>query len=152
MKQTPYKALAFTVGIHFLVMYALVFAPVNVWADVKIINIRSFYMAIIMVAPMVILMLAFMKDMYPNKRRNVALYFVSFFIFILGFVAIRSQTFVGNKNFINSMIPHHSSAITMCEEASITDEELATLCENIVEAQQDEINQMNSILERLSKQ
>ncbi|MBD3328812.1 DUF305 domain-containing protein [Candidatus Peregrinibacteria bacterium] len=150
MKQTAYKALSLTVGIHFFIMYALVFAPVNEWADVKIISIRSFYMAVIMVAPMVILMLTFMKDMYQNKRTNIALYFLSVLIFILGFLAIRSQAFVGNKNFINSMIPHHSAAITMCEEANITDQELATLCENIIETQQEEINQMNSILERLN--
>jgi hypothetical protein len=151
MKQRPYKALAFTVGIHFFVMYALVFAPVNVWADVKIISIRSFYMAVIMVAPMVILMLAFMKNMYHNKKLNITLYIVSILIFLLGFLAIRTQAFIGNKNFINSMIPHHSAAITMCEEANITDQELAILCKNIIEAQQEEISQMNSIFERLNK-
>lgn len=149
MKQKPYKSLAFTVGIHFFIMYALVFAPVHVWADIKIISIRSFYMAVIMVAPMVIMMLVFMQDMYKNKRINIALYFASVLVFVLGFLAIRSQAFVGNKNFINSMIPHHSAAITMCEEANITDQELATLCKDIIEAQQEEINQMNSILERL---
>lgn len=149
MKQPPYKALAFTVGIHFFIMYALVFAPVNAWADVKILSIRSFYMAVIMVAPMVILMLVFMRDMYQDKKKNLFLYFTCILIFILGFLAIRTQTFVGNVNFINSMIPHHSAAITMCEEANITDQGLVTLCENIVKTQQEEINEMNAILERL---
>lgn len=151
MKQTPYKALAFTVGIHFFIMYALVFTPVNVWADVKILSIRSFYMAVIMVAPMVILMLAFMQNMYQDKKKNLLLYFVSILMFILGFLAIRTQAFVGNKNFINSMIPHHSAAITMCEEANITDQELVALCEDIIKAQQEEIDEMNAILERISR-
>lgn len=151
MKQSPYKALAITVGIHFFIMYALVFAPVNVWEDIKIFSIRSFYMAVIMVAPMVILMLAFMRDMYQDKKKNSLLYFVSILIFIFGFLAIRTQAFVGNKNFINSMIPHHSATITMCREANITDQELVTLCEDIIKAQQEEINQMNLILERLNR-
>ncbi len=151
MKQTPYKALAFTVGIHFFIMYALVFAPVNVWADVKIFSIRSFYMAVIMVAPMVILMLVFMRNMYQDKKRNLFLYFASILIFILGFLAIRMQAFVGNENFINSMIPHHSAAITMCKEANITDQELVNLCEDIIKAQQEEINKMNKILERINR-
>lgn len=151
MKQTPYKALAFTVGIHFFIMYALVFAPVNVWADVKFFSIRSFYMAVIMVAPMVILMLAFMQNMYQDKKKNLILYAASILMFVLGFLAIRTQAFVGNENFINSMIPHHSAAITMCEEANITDQELVTLCEDIIKAQQEEINEMNAILERISR-
>lgn len=151
MKQAPYKALALTVGIHFFIMYALVFAPVNVWADVKLFSIRSFYMAVIMVAPMVILMLAFMRDMYRDKKKNLSLYLLSVLIFIFGFLAIRTQTFVGNENFINSMIPHHSAAITMCEEANITDQELAALCEDIIKAQQEEINQMNAISKRLNR-
>lgn len=149
MKQGPYKALALTVGIHFFIMYALVFAPVNEWADIKIFSIRSLYMAMIMVAPMVILMLAFMGDMYQDKKKNLLLYLASILIFIIGFLAIRTQTFVGNENFINSMIPHHSAAITMCEEANITDQELVILCENIVKTQQEEIKEMNTILERL---
>jgi hypothetical protein len=58
---------------------------------------------------------------------------------------------VGNKQFINSMIPHHSAAITMCEKADITDQELTDLCVQIIEAQQKEINQMNNIINRLNQ-
>jgi uncharacterized protein (DUF305 family) len=35
----------------------------------------------------------------------------------------------------------------MCEEASIEDAEIAELCEEIVQAQQEEIDQMKAILE-----
>jgi len=148
--QKPYKTLFVTIGVHFFIMYSLVFAPVNIWADVKIFNLRNFYMAVIMVAPMVILMLAFMQNMYQDKNKNRLLYLASVLIFVLGFFAIRTQTFVGNENFIKSMIPHHSAAITMCEEANITDPELIVLCRNIVKTQQEEIDQMNIILERIN--
>lgn len=148
MKPSPYRSLAFTVGIHFFVMYALTYAAVNAFDNVFL-NINRFYMAAIMVSPMVILMLLFMGHMYENKRLNIVLYSVSALIFILGFAFIRTQMFVGNEQFLRSMIPHHSSAIVMCERSDITDPEIIALCGEIVEAQQREIDQMNEILRRL---
>ena len=37
-------------------------------------------------------------------------------------------------SFCESMIPHHSGAILMCQETSITDAEIVTLCREIVES------------------
>ncbi|WP_277922235.1 DUF305 domain-containing protein [Klebsiella aerogenes] len=45
-------------------------------------------------------------------------------------------------------MPHHSRAILVCQEADITDPEIVQLCDDIVEAQQEEIAQMEEILER----
>jgi hypothetical protein len=146
-----YKTFAIVIGIHFFIMYALVFSPVNAFADIKIFNLRNFYMAVIMVAPMIFLMLYSMKHMFENKKINLILYTASILIFITGFLAIRTQAFVGNEQIIKSMIPHHSSAITMCEKANITDEELSILCDEIIKTQQEEIDQMNAILQRLQR-
>jgi len=49
------------------------------------------------------------------------------------------------------MIPHYSSAILMCERASIQDAGIQELCETIVKTQQEEIDQMTTILERLEE-
>ncbi len=49
---------------------------------------------------------------------------------------------------MRSMIPHHSSAILMCQQASLTDAEILALCTDIVKAQEREIAQMKAILER----
>lgn len=87
--------------------------------------------------------------MYQNKALNILLYSGSIAVFITSFFFIREQVFVGDMQFLQSMIPHHSSAITMCEKASITDPEVVELCENIVTAQQEEIAQMKAIIERL---
>lgn len=46
------------------------------------------------------------------------------------------------------MIPHHSGAILMCEQASITDPEIIALCQQIISSQQKEITQMEAILAR----
>jgi uncharacterized protein (DUF305 family) len=60
----------------------------------------------------------------------------------------RTQSPVGNGQFLRSMIPHHSSAILMCQEADITDPEIITPFEQIIETQREQIAQMKAILER----
>ncbi|HBI16726.1 MAG: hypothetical protein UR60_C0006G0005 [Candidatus Moranbacteria bacterium GW2011_GWF2_34_56] len=145
----PYKVLFLVLIIHFFIMYLLVFASVNTWSDIRLFNMRNFYMAFIMVSPMIMLMIFFMKEMYKNERLNSFLYFSSFIIFILGLVFIQKQAFVGDKQLAQSMIPHHSGAITMCQEAVLTDNELRQLCDEIIKSQREEINQMKKILQRL---
>lgn len=148
MKLNPYKALAATVGIHFFIMFALTYVGVA-RLDHIYPNLNRFYMAVIMVAPMVILMMIFMGHMFENKKLNILLYSVSALIFIGSFFAIRSQTLVGNEQFLKSMIPHHSIAIKTCEKAHFDDPGIGELCVQIVEAQREEINQMEDILKRL---
>lgn len=150
MGSRSYAKLAWVAGMHLVIMYLLVFAPVNAVEDIRLFNMRNVYKALIMVSPMIILMVAFMRSMYADKRINAILYGASAAIFVLSFIFIRTQAFVDNEQFIKSMIPHHSSAITMCQEARITDGELARLCDEIIRGQQDEIDQMNRILARLN--
>ena len=148
MKMNPYKALVGTVGVHFFIMLALTYVGVNAFGDIYL-NLNRFYMAVVMVAPMVILMLLFMGHMFGNKRLNLALYLGCAILFLAAFLAIRTQTFVGDQQFLRSMIPHHSIAIKTCQQSDITDPEIVELCKGIVESQQSEIKQMNDILERL---
>jgi uncharacterized protein (DUF305 family) len=49
------------------------------------------------------------------------------------------------------MIPHHAGAILMCEQASLYDAEIKDLCGRIINSQQEEIDQMKAILQRLEK-
>lgn len=148
MKMNPYKSLAAVVGIHFFVMFALTYVGVFRFNDIFL-NLNRFYMAIIMVAPMVILMLLFMAHMFENKRLNLALYAMSGAVLVGTFFAIRSQAFVEDQQFLRSMIPHHSIAIKTCERANISDQEIKELCKQIVESQEEEINQMRDIMRRM---
>jgi hypothetical protein len=108
-------------------------------------------MAVAMVAPMVILMLIVMSDMFSDKKLNLIL-FTSFFVVFIGAVwGIRSQLLVGDEQFLKSMIPHHSIAIKTCTYANIRDEEIKKLCEQIIESQEEEIDQMKGILNRMDK-
>jgi uncharacterized protein (DUF305 family) len=95
-------------------------------------------------------MLVMMGEMYPNKRLNLALHGIFALIFIFSFIGIRQQGLVGDRQFVRSMIPHHSGAILMCREARITDPEVKKLCEaDIIPSQRKEVEQMKAILARL---
>lgn len=143
----PYFALAAMICLHFIVMYALMYLMVHTWRDVFL-NANNLYMSGAMAAPMATLMLLFMKRMYPDARLNAMIHLLSV-ILLLGFVGFtRYQTEIGDEQFLKSMIPHHSGAILMCEQASITDGEILSLCQRIKQSQQEEIDQMRSILTR----
>jgi len=106
-------------------------------------------MSLAMVSPMVFLMIYFMSDMMKDKKLNMQLYVGSALLFVLAIIGARTQFGVGNELFLKSMIPHHSGAITTCQEANITDPEIEQLCDDIIKAQKKEIDQMKQILERL---
>jgi hypothetical protein len=151
MQQSNYRMLALNLAISLLIMYLAMFAMI--WsADEFFNNSNMFYMALVMWAPMGILMLMMMPMMYPNKKLNIVLLASFALVLILSFLAIRDQTLVGDRQFVRAMIPHHSGAITMCNRASIRDQEIRDICfkpNGIIESQNREIAQMEAILERL---
>jgi cation transport ATPase len=111
-------------------------------------NLSNFWMALLMVSAMAIVMVIGMWSMFKNTKANIAM-LVGFALLFGGVFALgRTETFVGNEEFLKSMIPHHSRAILVCQEADVTDPEIVELCEQIVEAQREEISQMQSILDR----
>ncbi|MBY0316275.1 MAG: DUF305 domain-containing protein [Bdellovibrionales bacterium] len=143
-----YKHLAIMALAHLPFMYIIMFVMVDKFSHIYN-NLNTFYMAVMMVAPMVVLMPLMMKEMYPDKKKNLIVYAASLAILVLFYFFIRGQNLVGDKQFLRSMIPHHSGAILMCEEAKINDIEIKTLCANIIEGQKKEVEQMESILSRL---
>ena len=147
MKGDAYRTLAMAVGVHFFIMWSLTYVGVYAF-DHIVLNVNRFYMAVVMVAPMVIVMLAFMSSMFQNKRLNIALYAGSALLFIATFAAIRTQAFVGDEELMQAMIPHHSIAIKNCEFADLDDPEVVELCDQIVQAQREEIALMKDILDR----
>jgi len=148
MMHGMYRRLAIMSFLSFLAMYVLMFSMINS-AGNFLNNINMVYMAGLMVAPMVVFELMVMWAMYKNKTLNYAVFAGAIVAGILLFLFIRQQTLVGDTQFIRSMIPHHSGAILMCREAQLDDPELVQLCQEIIESQQQEIDQMNAIMERL---
>jgi uncharacterized protein (DUF305 family) len=62
---------------------------------------------------------------------------------------LRNQTLIADKEWMEAMIPHHSSAIMVSQKAHLKDPEAIKLAEEIIEAQKREIAQMKKILYRL---
>lgn len=108
-------------------------------------------MASLMTAPMVIIEVFLMRSMYQKKKWNITIIIVSILVLVCSFAFIKEQAAIDDEQFIMSMIPHHSSAILMCEQASIEDPELKQLCEDIILNQQEEIEQMKEILSRMKE-
>jgi uncharacterized protein (DUF305 family) len=142
-----YRKLALTLSINAVLMFFITYAMIDT-VDHFYVDINRVYMSLMMVAPMAMLMLFVMRGMYQNARLNAILHALFAGVFIVSFLLARTQTPVGNEQFLRSMIPHHSSAIVMCEQSSITDQQIVELCGQIAKAQEDEIAQMKNILER----
>jgi uncharacterized protein (DUF305 family) len=112
-------------------------------------SFNQVYMAALMAAPMVVIELVVMRMMYKDARLNMLIIAASVLVGVAMFAFIRQQTAIGDRQFLRSMIPHHSGAILMCREATITDPELKVLCQEIIAGQQREIDQMTAKLSQL---
>ena len=148
MHGNSYRNLVIELIAHFTIMYLVMYTMIAAF-DHFYFNLNNVYMTLMMVTPMALLMLVLMRSMYANKRANLAIAIGAVVIFAGSFYAMRSQAAIGDKELIRGMIPHHSGAILMCGKAKLTDSELVALCDDIVEAQEREISQMQTILERL---
>lgn len=144
----PYLMFWVNMILGLVVMYAVMFSMVDGWGDFRN-NLNMLYMALTMWAPMGVFMLATMSGMYPNRQANFALYVLFAAVTAGSFWGTRAQALIDDRQFIDSMIPHHSGAILMCREASLTDQELIALCGEIARAQREEIEQMERIAARL---
>jgi hypothetical protein len=133
-------------GAMYVLMYAMVDQLANVYA-----NLNQAYMAALMAASMVIIELLVMRRMYRNTGINAIIMAVSAIVLVASFFVIRSQAGIGDKQFLRSMIPHHAAAILMCEQASLEDLEIRSLCEQIKTSQQAEIDQMRARLDALAR-
>ncbi|MCO5337025.1 DUF305 domain-containing protein [Delftia tsuruhatensis] len=147
----PYLMFWINMVLGLAVMYVAMFTMIDGLRDYHN-NFNMLYMAVTMWAPMGVFMLATMPGMYPRKVLNRALYALFVVLTIGSFTATRAQALINDRQFIDSMIPHHSGAILMCREAELKDPELSKLCHSITEAQRAEINQMERIKARLSSQ
>jgi uncharacterized protein (DUF305 family) len=148
-EQSHYLRLAAMIVLSFISMYVLMYAMVNTLGDVYN-TLNQVYMAGLMTAPMVVIEMLLMSGMYKNKKLNALLIAGGCVAGIAFFLFIRQQTAISDRQFLRSMIPHHSGAILMCNEASLQDQRIRELCKNIVAGQQQEIDQMREILADLN--
>lgn len=145
--KNAYASLAVQTIVSGVIMYLVMFVMIDSLGSFYN-NLNMLYMTVMMVAPMVVLMIVAMWHMFPSKAANVALLVASLAVFAGAFALIRTQTTIGDTAFLRSMIPHHSGAILMCREASLSDPQIVRLCDQIKVSQRREIDEMKVILAR----
>lgn len=143
-----YLSLGRELAADFVVMFFVMYTMIAT-LDHLYLNISNVYMTMMMVAPMAVLMLVFMRHMFQSRPKNMAVIAIAVAVFAVGWFGMRQQVAVGDAQLVRSMIPHHSGAILMCREAKLSDPELIELCREIIDAQEQEIGQMERILQRL---
>ena len=148
MKNNLYPKFLLTLAISFVIMYCVMFLNVASVSQIHL-SLNRTYMTLLMVSPMAVLMLLMMGHMYPNKQRNRAIMITSVTVFAAVLFGLRAQVSIGDVQYMEAMIPHHSSAILTSGAADLQDPEVKKLAEDIIKAQEQEIAQMEAMLTRL---
>lgn len=118
-----------------------VLSTMNIWVD-KIDDIRislnDIYMILLMTSWMFFFMGIYYYDLY--------ILFVGSVGILVFLYCIRNQVGINTKQYLVGMIPHHSMAILMSKRLLEKGTSEKKLVQNIIEAQQKEIEYMKSIL------
>jgi hypothetical protein len=133
----------------FIAMYITMYLNTYEWDHVYF-SLTRFYMTCLGISTMAIIMFVAMRDMYKNKKKNIAIVVGSITLFAaaLGLVRVQSPI-IGDVLWMRAMIPHHSIAILTSERADIKDPEVKELAEGIIKAQKKEIGEMKAMIKRL---
>ncbi|GIF01197.1 DUF305 domain-containing protein [Paractinoplanes rishiriensis] len=133
-----------------VVMYGVMFVSTWAWDHVRFSESRVF-MALTMGGAMGLIMLGWMLNMYRNTKANLAVAAASVLLLGGGAILDRSQTTVQDAGWMNSMIPHHSLAITRSEHAEISDVRVCQLAKEISQAQRREILEMQWLVNDIER-
>lgn len=150
MQGMSYKKFSLMLIISFLIMYTVMFLNIDKISDYHT-SATRIYMAILMVAPMAVVMMLLMGKMYHNKKLNTSIVIGSIILFAVVLAALRTQTPISDVQYMKAMIPHHSSAVMVSKHANIKDPEVRELADSIIASQEREITQMEGIIKRMEK-
>lgn len=105
------------------------------------------FMTMIMGGSMIIIMLAFMLQMYKSSKMNIAIFIGGALLLIGSIWLSRSQATIDDLDYMEGMIPHHSIAILTSERAGIEDPRVWELAKGIIDAQRKEIKEMEWLIQ-----
>ncbi|MBN8834338.1 MAG: DUF305 domain-containing protein [Niastella sp. SCN 39-18] len=145
-----YRKFSFMIIISFVMMYCVMFLNIT-QLDYFYVSTNRLYMALLMICPMAVVMMVLMGKMYPNKKLNKGIIISAVIVFIIVLAGLRTQTPIGDVQYMKAMIPHHSSAILTSENANIKDPEVRKLADGIIETQKKEIAEMRALIQKLEK-
>ena len=141
----PYLSLLVSTCVSYVVMYLLMYAMADRIGRVYF-NLSNVYMTGLMAGIMVPIMLLSMPGMFTDAKLTAVAWASSVALLGVSWFLLRTEAGVGETQFLRAMIPHHSAAIQMCQESSLTDPRITALCKGIVRSQEQEIAEMQSLL------
>lgn len=134
--------IATSTAVMFALMYVNTYNIDHVfWSETR------FWMAFVMGAAMMVVMLLFMWSMYKSTTKNFIILGVAAVVFTIALWLVRSQMTVSDSEYMAAMIPHHSIAIMTSERAHIRDPRVRKLAHDIILAQRREIAQMRYLID-----
>ncbi len=148
-KSNSYTKFILMLAASFIAMYITMY--LNTYEiDHVYFSLTRFYMVCLGISAMALIMFFFMRKMYQNKKKNIAILLGSLILFVGALGLVRAQSpIVGDVLWMKAMIPHHSIAILTSERADIKDPEVRKLADDIIEAQRKEITEMKAMINRL---
>lgn len=132
--------------IMFFLMYQLVYS-----FDHVMFSMNRFIASLVMGSVMTAVMLLFMWKMYKGLRTKIAVLTIAIVLGASLLYMNRNQTVIGDVEFMQSMIPHHSIAINNARKAHISDPRVRELADEIIEAQVLEIEAMKKLINDIEK-
>jgi hypothetical protein len=130
-----------SVVVMFFLMYQLVYS-----LDHATFSINRLVASLVMGCVMTVIMLSFMWGMYKGRTTKIAV-LAGATVLGLGLLAAnRNQTLIGDVEFMQSMIPHHSIAINNARKGDISDPRVRKLADEIIAAQVREIAEMKALI------
>lgn len=128
-------------AVMFGLMYLNTYSADHIfWSETR------FWMAFIMGAAMMVVMLLFMWSMYRNRTKNYVILGAAVVVFVTALWLVRSQDTIDDVDYMRAMIPHHSIAIMTSERAKIRDPRTRALADEIIKAQRREIAEMKKLI------
>ncbi|WP_234568366.1 DUF305 domain-containing protein [Rhodohalobacter sp. 614A] len=129
-----------------IAMYLLMYTNSYQILDHAWFSEERLFMTMVMGGSMMIIMLAFMLQMYKSSKMNIAI-FVGGALLLMGSIWLsRSQATIDDTDYMEGMIPHHSIAILTSERAGIEDLRVQKLAKQIMDAQRKEIKEMEWLI------
>ena len=150
MERKMYLRFAAMIITGMIVMYWTMFVASYEFSHIRFSQSRV-YMALVMGGAMTLVMLAWMLNMYKNTKANIAIVAVGLLLLGLGTTLDRTQATVGDVEFMQGMIPHHSLAITRSERFNVEDYRVCELAVEISEAQRREIAEMDWLIDDINE-
>jgi len=144
-----YTTFVSMLALSFVAMYITMYLNTYQFDHVYF-SLTRFYMSCLGISAMAVIMFLFMKKMYKNRQKNIAIIVGSLLLFVSALFLVRAQEPIGDVLWMKAMIPHHSIAILTSERADIKDPEVKKLANEIIEAQRKEISEMKAMIKRLS--